>query len=98
MNDNLIPAVIQNDKTGDVLMVGYMNTDALIKTKKTGYVWFWSRSKQRLWKKGETSGNMLRVKGIYRDCDDDAFLIRVDPTGPTCHTGNTTCFYRKDTI
>lgn len=98
MNNALIPVVIQNDQTRDVLMVGYMNKEALTQTKLTGVVWFWSRSKNRLWKKGETSKNVLRVIGIYRDCDNDAYLIRVDPIGPTCHTGNTSCFYRKETL
>lgn len=98
MKTVLIPAVIQNDRTGQVLMVGYMNDEALIKTKHTGRVWFWSRSKKRLWEKGETSGNYLRVKRIYRDCDCDAYLIRVDPVGPTCHSGNISCFYRTENI
>lgn len=98
MKQLLIPAVIQNDQTGAVLMVGYMNDASFQKTKSTGWVWFWSRSKQRLWKKGETSGNRFRVKTIYRDCDDDAYLIRVDPLGPACHTGNVSCFYRKEDI
>lgn len=98
MKTILIPAVIQNNRTGQVLMVGYMNDEALIRTKNTGWVWFWSRSKKRLWKKGESSGNCLRVTSIYRDCDDDAYLIRVSPVGPTCHSGNISCFYRKENI
>lgn len=96
MKTTLIPAVIQNNKTGEVLMVGYMNEEALTKTKQTGWVWFWSRSKNRLWKKGETSGNTLRVSSISKDCDDDAYLIRVDPKGATCHTGSVSCFYRRE--
>ncbi len=96
MNNILIPAVIQNDQTKEVLMMGYMNDESLARTKQTGWVWFWSRSKNRLWKKGETSGNALRVKCIFRDCDDDALLILVDPLGPTCHTGDISCFTKKE--
>lgn len=96
MKSTLIPAVIQNDTTGTVLMLGYMNEAALRKTKRTGWVWFWSRSQKKLWKKGETSGNLLRVKCIYGDCDADAFLVRVIPLGPTCHTGQESCFFRKE--
>lgn len=98
MKTTLVPAVIQNNITGDVLMLGYMNEEALAKTKQTRRVWFWSRSKNRLWKKGETSGNTLRVIDMFCDCDNDAYLIRVDPKGATCHTGNTSCFYRKENI
>lgn len=77
-------------------MLGYMDRDALARTKKTGWVWFWSRTRKKLWKKGETSGNMLRVKKIYRDCDNDTLLVRVEPLGPTCHTGSTSCFVRTE--
>jgi len=98
MKPILTPAVIQNDQTGTVLMVGYMSAESYRKTRNTGWVWFWSRAKQQLWKKGETSGNALRVKSIYRDCDADAYLIRVDPLGPTCHTGNVSCFFTKEDI
>lgn len=88
----LIPAIIQNIDTKQVLMLGYMSGESLAKTKATGQVWFYSRSRQRLWEKGETSGNFLNVVGIIEDCDQDALLITVRPDGPTCHTGTTTCF------
>lgn len=79
-------------------MVGYMNDQALLQTKQSGFVWFWSRSKQRLWKKGETSGNVLYVKTIAFDCDKDALLVGVTPTGPACHTGAISCFFRKEQL
>ncbi|WP_162051371.1 bifunctional phosphoribosyl-AMP cyclohydrolase/phosphoribosyl-ATP diphosphatase HisIE [Pontibacter pamirensis] len=88
----LVPAVIQDELTGQVLMLGYMNQEALDKTRQEGLVTFFSRSKNRLWTKGETSGNTLQVKSIIRDCDADSLLIKVNPTGPTCHTGSTSCF------
>ncbi len=88
----LTPAIIQDGKTGTVLMLGYMNDEALAKTKQTGVVWFWSRSKKRLWQKGETSGNTLSVVAIQADCDNDTLLISVNPAGPTCHTGSESCF------
>lgn len=94
--DGLIPAVIQDRTTGTVLMLGYMNEDALIKTHELGKVTFFSRSKQRLWTKGEESGNFLLVKEVLLDCDLDTFLIKVDPTGPVCHTGTDTCFNEKN--
>jgi phosphoribosyl-ATP pyrophosphohydrolase/phosphoribosyl-AMP cyclohydrolase len=90
--NGLVPAVIQDNTTLQVLMVGFMNEEALEKTRKEGRVTFFSRSKYRLWTKGETSGNYLIVKNITADCDNDAILIRVDPAGPVCHTGNTSCF------
>ena len=89
---NLIPTIIQDAKTKKVLMLGYMNTDAFKKTKTSGLVWFWSRSKKRLWQKGETSGNILSVVEIKSDCDNDSFLVTVYPTGPTCHRGTISCF------
>lgn len=95
MKNILIPAIVQNDKTKKVLMLGYMNREALKKTQESGFVWFWSRTRKKLWKKGETSGNILKVKNIYKDCDNDAFLILVNPEGPTCHTGNCSCFFSK---
>lgn len=98
MNNALTPAVIQDEKTKEVLMLGYMSDESLKRTIKTGTVWFWSRSRNRLWKKGETSGNTLIVVKMFKDCDQDAWLIIVRPTGPTCHTGNTSCFLRKETI
>ncbi len=90
--NDLVPVVIQDNKTLQVLMVGYMNDIALEKTLKEKRVTFFSRSKDRLWTKGETSGNFLNVKKIITDCDNDAILILVDPAGPVCHTGNISCF------
>lgn len=90
--EGLVPAVIQDNTTGQVLMLGYMNQEALIKTKSEGLVTFYSRSKERLWTKGETSGNTLEVVSIFEDCDNDSLLIKVKPNGPTCHTGSTSCF------
>jgi phosphoribosyl-AMP cyclohydrolase / phosphoribosyl-ATP pyrophosphohydrolase len=88
----LIPAIIQDAKTDKVLMLGYMNQEALEKTEKEGIVTFFSRSKQRLWTKGETSNNFLHVVEIMKDCDEDTLLIKVNPDGPTCHTGADTCW------
>jgi phosphoribosyl-ATP pyrophosphohydrolase/phosphoribosyl-AMP cyclohydrolase len=88
----LIPMVIQDLSSGDVLMVGYANDDAVARTGETGYAHFWSRSRRKLWKKGETSGNVLRVREARTDCDRDVLLLIVEPTGPTCHTGARTCF------
>lgn len=90
--DGLLPAIIQDAITSKVLMLGYMNAEALEKTKKEGRVTFWSRSKERLWTKGETSGNFLLVDDIKIDCDQDTILIKATPQGPTCHTGADTCF------
>jgi phosphoribosyl-AMP cyclohydrolase len=90
----LIPAVIQDWTTGEVLMVAYMNEASLQKTVTTGFTWFWSRSRQKFWQKGETSGNIQRVKEILFDCDQDTLLIKVDQTGPACHTGQRSCFFR----
>ncbi len=90
--EELIPAIIQNGATGKVLMLGYMNQEALQKTQDTKKVWLYSRSKQRLWMKGEISGNELSVKNIETDCDNDALVITAQPTGPTCHTGEISCF------
>lgn len=90
----LIPAVIQDWKTGEVLMVAYMNAESLKRTVKTGFTWFWSRSRQKFWQKGETSGNVQKVKDILYDCDQDTLLIKVDQTGPACHTGERSCFFR----
>lgn len=93
--NGLLPVIIQEEKTGDVLMLGYMNREAFDKTKKNGFVYFFSRSRNRLWKKGETSGNYLKVKNISTDCDNDALLIKVDLIGnAACHTGRKTCFYK----
>jgi phosphoribosyl-ATP pyrophosphohydrolase/phosphoribosyl-AMP cyclohydrolase len=90
--DGLIPAIIQDDKTQKVLMLGFMNEEAYDKTLKTGKVTFWSRTKNALWTKGETSGNYLNVVSIKTDCDNDTLLIKVNPDGPVCHTGTDTCW------
>ncbi|MFA6276139.1 MAG: bifunctional phosphoribosyl-AMP cyclohydrolase/phosphoribosyl-ATP diphosphatase HisIE [Pedobacter sp.] len=90
--DGLVPVVIQDDQTLEVLMLGYMNAEAFEKTQKEGKVTFYSRSKNRLWTKGEESGNFLFVKSIHIDCDNDTVLIKANPIGPTCHTGNRSCF------
>ncbi len=92
---DLIPAIVQDARTGEVLMLGYMNKESLRRTLATEDVWFYSRSRQQLWHKGETSGNFLRLKSITKDCDSDALLVEVEPTGPVCHTGNQTCFFRQ---
>ncbi|MCK1975807.1 bifunctional phosphoribosyl-AMP cyclohydrolase/phosphoribosyl-ATP diphosphatase HisIE [Jeotgalicoccus huakuii] len=91
-NDRLLSVILQDSETKQVLMNGFMNETALEKTKAEGVVWFYSRSKQRLWKKGETSGNTQEVVSMKLDCDGDALLIEVDPKGPTCHTGTNSCF------
>jgi len=91
-SNGLVPVIIQHYKTNTVLMLGYMNEEALEKTKELGKATFYSRSKESLWTKGETSGNYLIVKDILIDCDQDTILIKADPIGPTCHTGNDTCF------
>ena len=88
----LVPAIIQDGSNGLVLMLGYMNNEALEKTESSGFVWFYSRTKERLWMKGEESGNTLKVKDILLDCDQDALLVKATPSGPTCHTGKDTCF------
>jgi phosphoribosyl-ATP pyrophosphohydrolase/phosphoribosyl-AMP cyclohydrolase len=92
--DGLIPVVIQDDDTEEVLMLAYVNEEALERTLESRQVWFYSRSRRELWHKGETSGNFLNVRRIVIDCDDDALLIRVQPTGPACHTGERSCFHR----
>ena len=94
--DGLVPAVVQDYETGKVLMLGYMNQEALTKTQQEAVVTFFSRSKQRLWTKGETSGNFLEVKEVLVDCDQDTILIKAHPIGPTCHTGADTCFFEKN--
>ena len=90
--DGLLPVIVQDSVTLKVLMLGYMNREAFEKTRQTGLVTFWSRSRGELWTKGETSGNYLRVKEIYADCDADTILIKAIPDGPTCHRGTTSCF------
>lgn len=91
----LIPAIVQDDETDQVLMLGYMNKEALEKTLKGPDVWFYSRSRQEMWHKGATSGNYLKVRSVMKDCENNSLLVRAKPMGPTCHTGNTTCFYRE---
>ena len=94
-SNGLITAVVTDDSSSDVLMVAFMDAQALNLTLETGVAHFYSRSRQALWKKGETSGNILSVTEIRIDCDQDALWIRAKPAGPTCHTGKTSCFYRK---
>jgi len=91
----LVPAIVQDAHTGQVLMLAYMNAEALAQTLATGEAWFWSRSRGELWHKGATSGNTQRVVEVRYDCDADALLLRVEPRGPACHTGHTSCFYRR---
>ena len=92
----LVPAIVQDARTGDVLMLGFMNADALAETQRTGEVVFFSRSRNRLWKKGESSGHVLRVRELRVDCDADALLVRVEALGPgVCHEGYRSCFFRR---
>ncbi|HKJ83078.1 MAG TPA: phosphoribosyl-AMP cyclohydrolase [Mariprofundaceae bacterium] len=93
--DGLIPAVAQDHDSGRVLMLAWMNREAFEKTLETGYAHYYSRSRQNLWKKGETSGHLQRIKGIYLDCDGDTLLLQVAQTGPACHTNRLSCFYRR---
>jgi phosphoribosyl-ATP pyrophosphohydrolase/phosphoribosyl-AMP cyclohydrolase len=90
--DGLLPAIVQHWRSGAVLMLGYMNPEALTQTRKSGKVTFFSRTKQRLWTKGETSGHYLTVKSLHADCDNDTILVMADPQGPTCHQGTASCF------
>ena len=90
--DGLLPAIVQDRSSGRVLMLGYMNREALAATFESGFATFYSRSKQRLWQKGETSGNRLRVEAVHADCDNDALLLVVQPAGPACHLGSASCF------
>ena len=92
--DGLIPAVVQDTSNNEVLMVGFMNQEALDRTRASGFATFFSRTRGKLWMKGETSGNTLSVREIRVDCDQDAVLLIVDPAGPACHTGRKSCFYR----
>ena len=95
--DGLVPAVVQDDESGEILMVGFMDENALAKTRETGYATFFSRSRQKLWMKGETSGNKLAVKHLFVDCDDDTVLLKVTRLGDgnVCHTGKRTCFFKE---
>ena len=95
--DGLLPAIVQDRSSGRVLMVGYMSREAIEATLETGFATFFSRSKQRLWQKGETSGNRLHVRSLFSDCDGDALLVLADPDGPTCHTGTISCFGEEAT-
>lgn len=92
--DGLITAVLTDARDNALLMVAHMNTEALERTLATGQAWFWSRSRQRLWLKGESSGHVMRVQEIRVDCDQDCLWLLVDPAGPACHTGEDSCFYR----
>lgn len=94
--DGLVPAIVQDDRTGRVLMLGFMNAEAIDETKRSGRVTFYSRSKQRLWTKGETSGNFLELVSLTPDCDADTILIKAKPVGHVCHTGADTCFGEAD--
>lgn len=91
----LIPAVVQEASTGQVLMLAYMNKESLKRTLESGYTWFWSRSRQELWNKGATSGHLQKVVAMYSDCDNDTLLVQVEQTGAACHTGHHSCFYIK---
>ena len=93
--NGLLPCVVQDWRTGEVLTVAYMNEEALSRTRETGETWFWSRSRQELWHKGETSGNVQRVRELRWDCDADTLLALVEPAGPACHTGKRTCFFQN---
>jgi len=91
----LIPAVVQDADTNEVLMLGFMDEESLRRTMKSREVWFFSRSRQELWHKGETSGNIIKVKEIKYNCENNSLLVMAYPTGPVCHTGNRTCYYRE---
>lgn len=91
----LVPAIVQDASTQQVLMMAWMNRESLGLTRETHQAYFWSRSRKQLWKKGETSGNILTVVELRYDCDGDTLLLMVNPAGPACHTGNVSCFYRK---
>jgi phosphoribosyl-AMP cyclohydrolase / phosphoribosyl-ATP pyrophosphohydrolase len=93
----LVPCIVQDWRTGEVLTVAYMNEEALARTRASGETWFWSRSREELWHKGETSGNVQRVRELRWDCDSDALLALVEPAGPACHTGARTCFHNGQT-
>ena len=91
----LVPAIVQDIENGEVLMLAYMNKESLKLTLETGYTWFYSRSRNELWNKGATSGHVQKIVEMYSDCDDDTFLIKVEQTGPACHTGSRSCFFNK---
>ena len=91
----LIPAIIQDNATGEVLMLGYMTEESLKRTLETGEAWFYSRSRKKLWHKGETSGNVIKVVKILQDCENNSLLVKALPTGPVCHTGHDSCFFTE---
>jgi phosphoribosyl-AMP cyclohydrolase / phosphoribosyl-ATP pyrophosphohydrolase len=93
---DVLPCIVQDAGTGEVLTLAYVNDESLERTRATGEMWFWSRSRAELWHKGETSGNVQRLKALRYDCDNDAYVALVDPVGPACHTGERTCFYRGE--
>jgi phosphoribosyl-AMP cyclohydrolase len=93
--DGLVPAIVQDADTGEVLMLAYMNEESLGLTLSSGEAWFYSRSRQELWHKGATSGNIIKVIEAWKDCDNDTILLKGKPTGPVCHTGNPTCFFQQ---
>jgi phosphoribosyl-ATP pyrophosphohydrolase/phosphoribosyl-AMP cyclohydrolase len=93
--DGLLPVVVQHHRSGQILMVGFADRDAVLKTLETRHAWFFSRSRQRLWEKGETSGNYLDLKALRVDCDTDALVYLCEPHGPTCHTGEPSCFFQQ---
>ncbi|RYZ75501.1 MAG: phosphoribosyl-AMP cyclohydrolase [Proteobacteria bacterium] len=95
--DGLIPAIVQHVDTKDVLMLGFMNREAVLRTVNEGKVCFWSRSRQKFWLKGETSGMFLLVRGVRVNCENNSLLVFAEPIGPTCHTGHSSCFYRQAT-
>ena len=95
VKSELIPAIVQEKSTGEVLMLAYMNRESMQKTFETGYTWFWSRSRQELWNKGATSGHLQKVIDIKGDCDKDTLLVIVDQTGAACHTGSHSCFFNE---
>ena len=94
-NNGLLPAIVQDNSSGKVLMLAYMNEESFRKTMTTGTTWFWSRSRNKFWNKGETSGHFQYVKSIKIDCDGDTILINVEQIGVACHTGSESCFYRE---
>ncbi|MEA2331930.1 MAG: phosphoribosyl-AMP cyclohydrolase / phosphoribosyl-ATP pyrophosphohydrolase [Thermoleophilaceae bacterium] len=95
-DNGLVPCIVQDSRSGEVLTLAYMNEEALRRTRETGEMWFWSRSREELWHKGATSGNVQRLKALRYDCDEDALVALVEPAGPACHTGERTCFHRGD--
>jgi phosphoribosyl-AMP cyclohydrolase / phosphoribosyl-ATP pyrophosphohydrolase len=93
---DLFPCIVQDSRTGEVLTLAYVNEESLARTRETGEMWFWSRSRDELWHKGATSGNVQKVRALRYDCDADAWVALVDPAGPACHTGERTCFFRGE--